>query len=114
MNRWDKIQEIVKEKFGKELEIDELLFVIGLQECGLPYRKFSKDEKINIYHIAICSLLEPFGYYEFVGKDEDGWPHWKEKEKIPNLQGKEQHHLMLMAIEDYFNRMGYFKNDIQN
>jgi len=33
-------------------------------------------------HIAICTLLAPYGYYEYEGTDEEGWPHWKVKEKI--------------------------------
>lgn len=114
MNRWEKIQKVVKERFGKELDIDELLFVIGLQESGFFFRRFNKDEKVNIYHVAICSLLEPFGFYEYLGKDVDGWPHWKEKNKIPSLNSKEQHHLMMLAIEDYFRRMGYIPPEEKN
>ncbi|MCX8080083.1 MAG: hypothetical protein N3F09_02470 [Bacteroidia bacterium] len=111
MNRWEKICKVTKERFGKELEIDELLFVIGLQESGQSYRNFSKDEKINIFHVAICSLLEPYGFYKFIGKDADGWPHWKAEREIPELTSKEQHHLMLVAIEDYFKRMGYLSEN---
>jgi hypothetical protein len=32
-----------------------------------------KDEKLNLMHIAICRLLEPYGFYEFEVFDEDGW-----------------------------------------
>jgi len=27
-------------------------------------------------HIAVCTLLDPDGYYSYIGLDEDGWPHW--------------------------------------
>ena len=35
-----------------------------------------KEEKQDLMHVAVCTLLEPQGYYEFVGRDHDGWPHW--------------------------------------
>ena len=33
-------------------------------------------------HIAICRLLEPYGYYEFDYFDTEGWPHYKIKEEL--------------------------------
>ena len=32
--------------------------------------EFKKDEKVNLMHIAICRLLEPYGFYEFDFFDE--------------------------------------------
>ena len=66
-----------------------------------------KDEKINLMHIAICTVLEPYGYYEFEGRDADGWPHFKTKEKLPFLKAGEQNNLMVKAVIEYFK-----KNDI--
>lgn len=28
-------------------------------------------------HIASCRLLSLDGYYEFLGNDQDGWPHFQ-------------------------------------
>jgi len=53
-------------------------------------------------HIAICRLLEPYGYYEFDFFDEEGWPHYKIKEELPVLKAGEQTVLMKQAIVDYF------------
>jgi hypothetical protein len=53
-------------------------------------------------HIAICTLLEPFGYYEFEGNDKEGWPHWKVNEKLPPLKPAQQQELITQAIVDYF------------
>lgn len=35
-------------------------------------------------HIAICRLLEPYGYYEFDFRDADGWPHYKVLKELPS------------------------------
>lgn len=97
----------VSEPFGERLEIDAVLFLIGVQELGSGYRRFSKDQKLDVLHIAICTLLEPYGYYEFLGKDEEGWPHWKATEKLPHLKAMQQNLLMRQAIVSYFLREGY-------
>jgi hypothetical protein len=65
-------------------------------------REFKKDEKVNLMHIAICRLLEPYGYYEFDYFDNDGWPHYKVKEELPTLKAGEQSILMKDAIVNYF------------
>ena len=101
---WVLVQEKLKEKFGDELQIDAILFLIGIQELGMGRKKFKKDDKINILHIAICTLLEPYGFYKFIGRDKDGWPHWELTEKIPALESKEQNKLMTEAIVDYFKK----------
>ena len=53
-------------------------------------------------HIAICRLLEPYGYYEFDYVDEDGWPHYKMLEQLPSLKAGEQSIMMKEAIVQYF------------
>lgn len=103
---WQILQEKLKERFDTEMDFDTILFVIGLQELSKPYKKYKKDEKIEIMHIAICTLLEPYGFYEFEGRDKDGWPHWKVKEEIPFLDAKQQNKLIIDAIIDYFKKEG--------
>lgn len=101
---WQILQEKLKERFGTEMDFDTILFVIGLQELSKPFKKYKKDEKLEIMHIAICTLLEPYGFYEFEGRDKDGWPHWKVKEQIPFLDAKQQNKLIIDAIIDYFKK----------
>lgn len=102
--RWELLVDKLSEKFsdGDPLELDAIIYLIGVQELGQYHRSFKKDEKINLMHIAICRLLEPFGYYEFDYFDEDGWPHYQVKEPLPPLKSGEQSVLMKEAIVDYF------------
>lgn len=86
------------------MDFDTILFLIGLQELGKPYKKYKKDEKVEIMHVAICTLLEPFGFYEYDGRDADGWPHWTLKEQLPFLEAKQQNKLIIDAIIDYFKK----------
>lgn len=101
---WEKLQQKLSERFGGEMDFDTILFMIGLNELGKPYRKYKKDEKLEVMHVAICTLLEPFGFYEFLGKDEEGWPHWNLKENLPFLDAKQQNKLIIDAIIEYFKK----------
>lgn len=102
--RWEKIVHLLSEKFadGETLDIDAVIYLVGVQEFGRFDRKFKKDEKVNLMHIAVCRLLEPFGFYEFDYQDEDGWPHYTIKEHLPPLKAGEQSILMKEAIVEYF------------
>jgi hypothetical protein len=103
-NRWNKVVEILSNQFaeGETLDLDAIIYLIGVQELGDFKKNFKKDEKINLMHIAICRLLEPYGYYEFDHFDKDGWPHYNVKELLPALKAGEQAILMKEAIVNYF------------
>ncbi|MCS3532518.1 hypothetical protein [Chryseobacterium sp. JUb7] len=100
---WKKIQDFFIENFDteKDAPIETYLFLIGLQELGSGQQKYTKDDKLNILHIAVCRLLEPFGYYKF-SHYEDGWPHFDQLEGLPELKPNEQTLLMKKAIIQYF------------
>ncbi len=103
-NDWEKVNDFFKKKFtdGQEPEMDTILFLIGVQELGQVKPKFTKDEKVNLMHIATCKLLEPYGYYEYEKKDEEGWPHYKRLKLLPPMKAKEQEEFMKKAIVKYF------------
>lgn len=102
--RWDVLVTKLSTQFadGETLDLDSIIYLIGVQELGQIHRKFEKDEKMDLMHIAICRLLEPYGYYEFDYFDKEGWPHYKIKEQLPNLKAGEQSVLMKEAIVNYF------------
>ncbi|WP_338732412.1 hypothetical protein [Mangrovimonas cancribranchiae] len=102
--RWDLVVTKLSKQFadGDELDLDAIIYLIGVQELGQFHRRFKKDHKLDLMHIAICRLLEPYGYYEFDFFDDDGWPHYKVKEQLPHLKSGEQSVLMKEAIVNYF------------
>ncbi|MCB0410340.1 MAG: hypothetical protein KDD29_08975 [Flavobacteriales bacterium] len=101
--KWEKVQQLVKQKFDEELDLQSILFVIGLQELGQNHQMLKKEQKVEVMHIGICSVLAPFGYYKKLGLDNDGWPHFKNIKKLPNdLVGESQQELLKKAIVQYF------------
>ena len=109
--KWDQLVVDLSAQFADEdpLNLDSIIYLIGIQELGQGHRKFKKDEKVNLMHIAICKLLEPYGYYEFDFFDNDGWPHYNAKTNLPNLKPGEQSVLMKEAIVAYFEALDFFK-----
>ena len=110
--KWNYLVVELTKQFsdGEDLNVDGIIYLIGVQELGQGKRRFKKDEKVNLMHIAICKLLEPYGYYEFDYFDEDGWPHYKMLTELPNLKPGEQTVLMKEAIINYFEGIGFFNN----
>lgn len=106
--QWQSIVRIISEKFSDHdpMDLDAILYLIGVQELGIGAREFKKDEKLNLMHIAICRLLEPYGYYEFDFFDDDKWPHYKMIEQLPTLKPGEQSVLMKEAVVAYFIEKG--------
>ena len=102
--KWEVLVSELSDKFadGETLDLDGILFLIGVQELGQGYRKFKKDEKLNLLHIAICRVLEPYGFYRYEGKDQDAWPHYEVLEPLPDLKPGEQSILMKEAVVKYF------------
>jgi hypothetical protein len=102
--RWENLVQKLSDQFsqGEDLDLDAIIYLIGVQELGKVHQEYKKDEKLNLMHIAICRLLEPYGFYEFDYFDQDGWPHYKVKEELPPLKAGEQSVLMKEAIVNYF------------
>lgn len=105
---WELILKRLSDKFGEgeQLNLDAIIYLIGVQELGKGVKEYKKDDKVNLMHIAICRLLEPFGYYEFDFFDEESWPHYKVIEELPPLKTGEQTVLMKEAIVLYFKDHG--------
>lgn len=109
--RWERLQQKLSDQFaeGAPLELDAIIYLVGIQELGQYHRRYKKDEKIELMHIAICRLLEPYGYYEFEYFDADGWPHYRLVETLPPLKAGEQSVLMKEAIVGYFVEKQYLE-----
>ncbi|MEX1191413.1 MAG: hypothetical protein WEA99_05520 [Brumimicrobium sp.] len=100
-----KFKELVVElekTFGGGLDVQSILFLIGVQELGKGHQNFSKRQKTELMHVAICTLLEPYGFYKTIGRDEDNWPHFEFVKELPPLDDRQQQHLMKEAMLEYF------------
>jgi len=106
-SKWHELLRQLGDTFGEEPDLQGIIFLIGVQELGKGARKFSKDEKQDLMHIATCKLLSFDGYYELEKRDEQGWPHWKKIKQVPQLSLKEQDIALKENIIKYFENLGY-------
>lgn len=100
---WNETVTRISASFGEKLDYTAILFLIGVQELGKDFQPYKKDQKVELIHIGICSVLIPFGYYRFIGRDEEGWPHFERTDLLPGLNPVEQELLVRRAIIRYFN-----------
>ncbi len=101
--RWQVLLNTLQQTIGKKpKDLNGVLFLIGVHELGGGPKVFSKEEKQDLMHIAICKVLSLSGYYELEGLDEQGWPHWKMIKKLPHFDLLEQEKLLKMHVLEYF------------
>jgi hypothetical protein len=99
---WNEVLTYFEKNFGGEMDLDGILFLIGINELGQGPKKFKKHEKMDIMHIALCKLLSKYGFYELDGYDNEGWPHYSLKEELPPLKPGQQQFLVKQAIIEYY------------
>lgn len=104
---WLRIRHYIKDSVKRAdlPDLNGILFLIGIQALGKWDDNFTKEEKQDLMHIAVCELLSADGYFEFEGRDADGWPHYKALRpvQVSGVDGQEK--LLKLKVIQYFNRM---------
>ncbi|WP_143309850.1 hypothetical protein [Chitinophaga vietnamensis] len=100
--RWKPIEEMLTERFGKTPNMEAILFLIGINEINHLKKKYSKEQKQELMHVAVCTLLSQSGYFELDGYDKDGWPHFRELQPVPPMGLQEQEHFLKEHVIAYF------------
>ncbi|MBL7746280.1 MAG: hypothetical protein JNM19_02530 [Chitinophagaceae bacterium] len=100
--RWWNLEAKLVDRFGKKPDLETILFLVGVQEFGDIKEKFTKEQKQDLMHIAVCQLLSPSGYYELEMVDEDGWPHFKQLKPMPDMNAFEQENFIKDHVLLYF------------
>ena len=104
VQEWNTLAQKIKVQFNKDTlpDLNAVLFLIGVRELGIVKHRFSKEEKEDLMHIAVCRLLSQDGYYKLQGTDQDGWPHWDIVKKLPEMKLNDQEYLLKKHIIRYF------------
>jgi len=110
---WLRIRHFLKEKFNKDAipDLNAVLFLVGIQILGRWKKKFTKEEKQDLMHIAICEITQDDGHFAFKGRDHDGWPHYEVLQPIQKKGVKEQEEYLIKKMIAYFAREKYFEDE---
>lgn len=104
---WQRTRQQVREFMNQDTlpDLNTILLLIGIRELGQVRGKYSKEEKQDLMHIAVCVLLEPEGYYSFEGIDDDGWPHWINVRPFTLRGADEQEKFLKEKVIAYFEKL---------
>lgn len=101
---WLRIRHFVKDKLKQDKlpDLNAILLLIGIQETNIVRPTYSKEEKQDLMHVAVCSLLAQDGYFELEGRDQDGWPHFIQIKSVETQGEQEQETLLKTLAIRYF------------
>jgi hypothetical protein len=105
--RWWALEAKLVERFGKKPDLEAILFLIGLQETNFNAEKISKEQKQDLMHVAICTVLAQSGYYLVEGKDDEGWPHFHQLKQLPDMSTPEQESFIKDHVLLYFDQQDF-------
>lgn len=100
--RWAALEAQLVDRFGKKPDLNAILMLIGIQESGQHKKEYTKEEKQDLMHVAVCHLLSGSGYYALERIDEDGWPHFTQLKALPALSLLEQENFIKDHVLLYF------------
>ena len=100
--KWLVLRLKLKEQFGKLPDVNAALMLIGIREVWKMKAKYEKEEKEELMHVGTCTVLSLKGYYTQTHVDRDGFPHFEEATPLPTMNVKEQEHLLITCIVEYF------------
>ena len=104
--RWWQLEEKLTTLFGKKPDMEAILFLIGVQETGKTNQSFTKEQKQDLMHVAVCTLLMPNGYYKYENLDAEGWPHFTQLKDLPVMDAVQQAQFLKDYILLYFQERG--------
>jgi len=100
--QWELLLNNLGSKKGEIPNLNTILFIIGLQELNLEIDCLTKDQKLEVIHVGLCAIFVSPGYYKLIGRDQDGWLHFKQLKKFPNLNNEDQENSIKQAIMNYY------------
>jgi hypothetical protein len=102
---WQAVLNTLEERFEKKPDLQTIIFLVGHRELGKHQVKFTKEQKQDLIHVGVCTLLAQADYYTFLDFDEDGWPHFEYNREKPKLDNQQQEKLLKSMIIEYFKKL---------
>jgi murein L,D-transpeptidase YafK len=100
---WENLISFLHDTYKIEKNLHSVLFLIGIQETGKGFKKYSQDEKTSIIKHAQFSILSRENFYISVSKSKDHLPVWVQNPELSLPADKVLEKLLKSLILDYFN-----------
>ena len=92
-------------QFDIDVDLNGVLFLVGIRERGLVIQPFSKEEKMNLINLGSCTLYQEMGLVEKTGTDEEGWPLFRQKTLAPTITEERKNKVLQDCAVRYFKRI---------
>jgi hypothetical protein len=103
---WENLMARLRKEFGlQRITLEGLLLLIGLREMGWGARQLTKEEKQDLLHNGLCTVLAVSGYYQQNGFLADGWPNWELIKPLPFLDVFDQVNFLRAHLIYYFQQI---------
>jgi hypothetical protein len=103
---WENMLDMIEKIVGKRpADLNGVLFLIGMQELGRGPKRFSKEQKQDLLHVAVCTVLSLSGYYASTGLDKDNWPQFDLLKPLPSGDILAQEDLLKSHVLLYFSSL---------
>ena len=104
---WERIMDFFRQRFtaGETPTPETILYLTGVRELGEGPRRYSKDEKINLMHVGLCTILTHTGHCRRTGTGKDGWPLFAQEKSLP-ASDRERETIIREGLIRYFRENG--------
>lgn len=100
--KWSHFKEYFKENYGDYPSTISALFIIGLENIDAPIDTLSKEQKEEVIHVGMCEILCLDHLYEYLGHDEEGWPHYHALDAVNTTNIEKQENYIRNLITRYY------------
>ncbi|HUX84717.1 MAG TPA: hypothetical protein VMV20_05755 [Chitinophagaceae bacterium] len=100
--KWGQVEELIRSRFGRKPNLEAILFLVGIQESGIWKTRFTKEQKQDLMHVAVCALLSRDGFYRQESRDAEGWPHYSLVKPVPPMDAPDQERMLKECLISYF------------
>jgi len=101
--RWQRITGLLQTRFDRDMTIEALLFLIGIQSHGKGFQPdLKRERKQELIMEGTYCAFETLGIYERAGMDEHGLWLWEQRIELTSLSSVDQEKLLRVAIVRFF------------
>jgi hypothetical protein len=102
---WNELCLHLGKQFNIDIDLNGVLFLVGIRERGLTLQPFTKDEKMSLINLGSCTLYQEMGLVEKTGTDEEGWPVFRQKALAPSIPEDRKNKVLQDCALRYFGKI---------
>jgi hypothetical protein len=104
-SNWTELCDHLGKQFDIDIDLNGVLFLVGIRERGLTFQHFTKEEKMSLINLGSCTLYLEMGLTERTGTDDEGWPVFRQKALAPVIPEERKNKILQDCALRYFGKI---------